>query len=47
MEVLTEHEEKDVLLYETKTANELKFLAKVDENLVRKVFHFVRSPLEW
>ena len=44
IEVLTEHEGKDVLLYETKTANELKFLAKVDEDLVRKVFHFVNPP---
>lgn len=44
IEVLTEHEGKDVLLYETKTANELKFLAKVDEDLVRKVFHCVNPP---
>lgn len=36
IEVLTEHEGKDVLLYETKTANELKFLAKVDEDLIRE-----------
>lgn len=36
MDVLTEHEEQDVLLFETKESNEMKFLAKIDPELIRE-----------
>merc|ERR1719427_524721 len=35
IEVLTQYEDTDVLLFETTKAKEMKFLAKLDENIVR------------